>query len=185
MIKEIKTEAVVKVGIEALWKALVKDVRFVAPKLIPLVKNIQVLEGDGGPVLLSNFGSGEQFALTTSLNFLPHIPKISSSKEKIVELDESVHKIELQVIEGGHLNLGFSSYKTTLQLTAIREQRSLVNKTGRSWSSTGGGVVGDGQRWLANARWRRVTCGGWSMMGGDEWWLAEMVTRGGHVALCD
>lgn len=59
--------------------------------------------------------------------FWSDIPKISSSKEKIVELDESLHKIGLQVIEGGHLNLGFSSYRTTFQLTAIREQRSLVS----------------------------------------------------------
>jgi hypothetical protein len=48
-------------------------------------------------------------------------------KEKIVELDESLHQITLQVIEGGHLSLGFSSYKTTFILTATGEQETMVH----------------------------------------------------------
>ena len=50
-------------------------------------------------------------------------------KEKIDELDESQHRIGLQVIEGGHLNSGFSFYKTTFQLSAIGEQETLVDVT--------------------------------------------------------
>lgn len=52
---------------------------------------------------------------------------MSYQKEKIVELDESVHQIGLQVIEGGHLNLGFSSYQTTFQLTAIENHKTQIN----------------------------------------------------------
>lgn len=55
------------------------------------------------------------------------VPKMSYQKEKIVELDETVHKIGLQVIEGGHLNFGFSSYKTTFQLTPIQEEETMVS----------------------------------------------------------
>ncbi|PQQ11874.1 phytohormone-binding protein [Prunus yedoensis var. nudiflora] len=116
MVKEIKTEAKVSVGIEALWKALAKDVASVTPKVIPnLVKNVEVTGGDGGigTVFLFNFGSD--------------VPKMSYQKEKIVELDEAVHKIGLQVIEGGHLNFGFSSYKTTFQLTPIQEEETMVS----------------------------------------------------------
>lgn len=51
---------------------------------------------------------------------------MSYQKEKIVELDESVHKISLQVVEGGHLNLGFNSYKTTFQLNSIGEKETSV-----------------------------------------------------------
>lgn len=47
-------------------------------------------------------------------------------KEKIVELDEALHQIGLQVVEGGHLNSGFSSYKTTFQLTAIGEKETQI-----------------------------------------------------------
>ena len=50
-------------------------------------------------------------------------------KEEIVELDESFHRIALQVLEGGHLNKGFSFYMTTFQLTAIAEQETLVDVT--------------------------------------------------------
>ncbi|XP_062011200.1 phytohormone-binding protein CSBP-like [Rosa rugosa] len=119
MVKEIKTETKVGVGIEALWKALSKDLRFLAPKIAPnLIKNVELIEGDGtgiGTVLLFSFGTDAS--------------KIIYQKEKIVELDESVHKIGLQVIEGGHLNHGFSSYKTSFQLTAIQEHEILVSFT--------------------------------------------------------
>lgn len=65
MVKEIKTEIKVGVGIEALWKALSKDLRFLAPKIAPnLIKNVELIEGDGtstGTVLLFSFGTGEYF----------------------------------------------------------------------------------------------------------------------------
>lgn len=48
-------------------------------------------------------------------------------KEKIVELDESLHQIGLQVIEGGHLSLGFSSYQTIYQLTSVDHHKTQVN----------------------------------------------------------
>ncbi|KAK9938195.1 hypothetical protein M0R45_014948 [Rubus argutus] len=120
MVKQIKTETKVAVGIEPLWKALSKDLRFVAPKIAPnLVKNVELIEGDGtsiSTVLLFSFGSDAS--------------KIIYQKEKIVELDESVHTIGLQVIEGGHLNHGFSLYKTSFQLTAIdQDHETLVSFT--------------------------------------------------------
>ncbi|KAK1378872.1 phytohormone-binding protein-like [Heracleum sosnowskyi] len=53
--------------------------------------------------------------------------KIADQKEKIVELDESLHLIALQVMEGGHLNHGFTSYKTSFQLTAFTDSETLVD----------------------------------------------------------
>lgn len=44
-----------------------------------------------------------------------------------MELDEVLHQIGLQVIEGGHLEHGFSSYKTTFQLTEITEKETSVD----------------------------------------------------------
>lgn len=61
------------------------------------------------------------------LGTISDVPKMSYQKEKIVELDESVHKFGLQVIEGGHLNFGFSSYKTTFQRTSIHDKETLVS----------------------------------------------------------
>ncbi|CAK9160207.1 unnamed protein product [Ilex paraguariensis] len=116
MLKEAKTQAKAQVGIEALWRALAKNLWVIIPRVIPnLVKDAEMIEGDGGlgTVFLFNFGSGVSNS-------------ISYQKEKIVELDESLHQIGLKVIEGGHLNLGFASYKTTFQLTAIGESETLV-----------------------------------------------------------
>ena len=62
MIDELKTQAKVGVGLDALWKALTKELRFVVPKVIPnLVKDVEVIEGDGGlgTLLIFNFCSGE------------------------------------------------------------------------------------------------------------------------------
>lgn len=50
-------------------------------------------------------------------------------KERVTEFDEFVHRIGLEVIEGGHLNHGFSHYKTTFQLTSTGEQETLIDVT--------------------------------------------------------
>ncbi|KAK9269542.1 hypothetical protein L1049_001318 [Liquidambar formosana] len=116
MIKEATTQEKVDVGIEALWRALAKDMRFIIPKIIPnLVRDVEVIEGDGGlgTVFLFNFGSD--------------VSTVRCQKEKIVELDESLHQIGLQVIEGGHLRLGFSWYKTSFKLTSVGEHETLVD----------------------------------------------------------
>ncbi|XP_004295884.1 PREDICTED: phytohormone-binding protein-like [Fragaria vesca subsp. vesca] len=119
MVKEIKTETKVGVGIAALWKALSKDLRFLAPKIAPnLIKDVELIEGDGtstGTVLLFSFGTDAS--------------NIVYQEEKIVELDESLHRFGLQVLKGGHLNHGFSSYKTSFQLAGIQEQETLVSIT--------------------------------------------------------
>lgn len=57
------------------------------------------------------------------------VPNMSYQKEEIVELDENVHRIGLQVIEGGRLGLGFTYYKNTFQLTATGDSETLVDAT--------------------------------------------------------
>ncbi|KAK3427042.1 hypothetical protein EUGRSUZ_F03348 [Eucalyptus grandis] len=114
--KEAKTQVTADVGIDSLWKCLSKDLHSILPQVLPnLVQNGEVIEGDGGlgSVILFNFG--------------PDVPNLKYQKEKIVELDESSHRIGLQVIEGGHLDLGFTFYKTSFQLTAISEKQTLVD----------------------------------------------------------
>ena len=73
MAKEAKAQVKVRVGIEAMSKALAKDLRFVLPRIMPnVVKDVQVIEGDGslGTVFLFNFGSGE------SIYFAEIFPKV-------------------------------------------------------------------------------------------------------------
>jgi len=116
MRKESKTQVKVGVGIEAFWRALSKDLASILPKAIPnLVKDVQVIEGNGGlgTVMLLNFGSD--------------VANLRYQKEKIVEFEESLHRFGLQVIEGGHLNFGFSSYKTIFQLTSSGDSETIVD----------------------------------------------------------
>ncbi|KVH99091.1 Bet v I domain-containing protein, partial [Cynara cardunculus var. scolymus] len=48
-------------------------------------------------------------------------------REKIVEFDESRHQIALEILEGGHLDHGFSSYTTGFMLTAVGEAETLID----------------------------------------------------------
>ncbi|CAI0375890.1 unnamed protein product [Linum tenue] len=106
MIKEVKGQAKVSLGLDVIWKSLTKELQFIIPKLMPeQVEEGHVLEGDGGlgTVFLFNFS------------------QVRYQKEKIVELDETLHLLGLQVVEGGHLDHSFSYYKTTFQLTAAHD----------------------------------------------------------------
>ncbi|CAN1775409.1 Phytohormone-binding protein CSBP [Linum perenne] len=88
MLKEVKSQIQVSVDLEILWKSLTKDLHIVVPKILPdKVKDVQVLQGDGGlgTILLFNFTS------EGVMNY---------QKEKIVEFDETRHRIGLEVTKG-------------------------------------------------------------------------------------
>ncbi|KAJ1408506.1 START-like domain superfamily [Sesbania bispinosa] len=115
MTKEFNNQAEVCVGLETLWQALSKDLTVVIPKVIPnVVKDVKVIEGDGGIGTIFHF------------TFFSGVSPVSYQKEKISELDEFAHEIGLQVIEGGYLNQGFSYYKTSFQLSATGENKTLA-----------------------------------------------------------
>ncbi|XXG59717.1 hypothetical protein AAC387_Pa04g1751 [Persea americana] len=116
MVMEARGQAKVGVGVEVLWRALSKDLRFVLPKVAPnLVRDVELLEGDGGLGTIMRF------------HFGPDVSHMTQQKERIVELDESQLRIGLQVIEGGHLNLGFTSYGTFFKLTGTGDIETLVD----------------------------------------------------------
>ncbi|XP_061367223.1 phytohormone-binding protein CSBP-like [Gastrolobium bilobum] len=115
MIKEFNYQAEFKVGLEILWAALFKDFIIICPKVLPdIVKDVQVMEGDGGVGTIIIF------------NLLPDASPVSRQREKITELDEFSHEIGLQVIEGECLYQGLSYYKISFQLSAIEEHKTLV-----------------------------------------------------------
>ncbi|PIA25980.1 hypothetical protein AQUCO_10200033v1 [Aquilegia coerulea] len=116
MRNEAKTRVEVQVGVEVLWKALAKDMKFILPKVVPnLVKDVELLEGDGGlgTIMLLNFGSD--------------VKNVRYQKEKIVEFDEEQHKLGIQVVGGGHLDLGYTSYQTSFQLTETGKTQTQVD----------------------------------------------------------
>ncbi|KAE9592931.1 hypothetical protein Lal_00028720 [Lupinus albus] len=113
--KELNTKAELNVRLKTLWEVMSKGL-LITQKVIPhIVKDVKVIEGDGGIGTILHF------------TFNPDVSSISYQKEKIVNLDENTHEIGLQVIEGGHLNQGFSYYKTSFQLSAIGEIQTLVS----------------------------------------------------------
>ncbi|KAK7405198.1 hypothetical protein VNO78_06397 [Psophocarpus tetragonolobus] len=115
MIKEFNTQTELNVKLEALWAVLSKDYIVIVPKVLPhIVKDVQLIEGDGGVGTIVIF------------NFLSDVTP-SFQRERITEFDEISHEIGLQVIEGGYLTQGLSYYKTTFQLSSIGEDKTLVN----------------------------------------------------------
>ncbi|KAG6577387.1 Phytohormone-binding protein, partial [Cucurbita argyrosperma subsp. sororia] len=116
MVKEATAQAKLGVGVETLWKALIEDLRFIIPKLMPnTVENIELLHGNGGigSVLLFHLG--------------PDVKIMKTQKERIVELDETKHEFGLEVVEGIMLKRGFSSFKTTFNLSSMGEKETLVD----------------------------------------------------------
>ncbi|CDP13117.1 unnamed protein product [Coffea canephora] len=116
MMKEVKSQMKVGVAIEVLWRNYAKEISFILPKLAPnLVRSVEVIEGDGGlgTVYLIDLGSEK-----SSLGY---------QKEKVTVFNESLHQIGMQVIEGGHLNHGFTSYTTVIQFNAVGESETGVD----------------------------------------------------------
>ncbi|KAK7405195.1 hypothetical protein VNO78_06394 [Psophocarpus tetragonolobus] len=105
MIKEIRDKTEVSVGLKTLWQALTKDLTLTLVKVMSnVVKDVKVIEGDGG--------NGTIFLIT----FFSDVTPVSVQK-KITDLDENSHEFEK----------GFSFYKTSFQLSAIEEHKTLVN----------------------------------------------------------
>lgn len=62
MIKEFNTQTTLNVGLETLWTAQSRDFIFIVPKVLPnIVKDVQVVQGDGGvgTILIFNFLPGK------------------------------------------------------------------------------------------------------------------------------
>nr|XP_043608458.1 phytohormone-binding protein CSBP-like [Erigeron canadensis] len=114
--KEDVDQMKVSVPIKDLWRAMATDNRYVVPKVLPdIVSEVELLEGDGG------LGSMLVF------KFWPHVPKVSYQREKIVEYNESQYEIALEILEGGHLDHGFTAYTTAFKLTELGEAETLID----------------------------------------------------------
>ncbi|KAJ0750903.1 putative Bet v I/Major latex protein [Helianthus annuus] len=114
--KEDIAQVTVSVPIKDLWKAMASDNRHVVPKVLPdIVSEVELLEGDGG------YGSLLLF------KFWPGVLNVSHQLEKIVEYDESTYQIALEILEGGHLDHGFTAYTTAFKLTHVSEAETLID----------------------------------------------------------
>ncbi|KAJ9567877.1 hypothetical protein OSB04_003843 [Centaurea solstitialis] len=113
--KEDTAQVKVPIPIQDLWKAMAVDIGKTATTVLPdIVSEVELLEGDGrlGTILIFKFHPGL---------------KSTHQKERIVEFDESRYQIALEILEGGHLDHGFSSYTTGFKLTAVGEAETLID----------------------------------------------------------
>ncbi|XP_059064127.1 phytohormone-binding protein CSBP-like [Cryptomeria japonica] len=117
MVHTTSCEIELGVPASAVWKLFTKDLIDVLPKLLPnIFTSIELLEGDGGvaTLFLSNFGPAVHKGMTYQ-------------KEKVVEKDEGKHIIALEVIEGGHRQMGFSYYKTRFEMKDKGESSCVIH----------------------------------------------------------
>ncbi|OVA01281.1 Bet v I domain [Macleaya cordata] len=78
-------------------------------ELLPsMVESKCILEGDGG--------LGTVFRVVYRPGYVPH-----TYKEKIVTIDHDKRLKEVQQIEGGHLEMGFTSYMKSGQILEIKD----------------------------------------------------------------
>lgn len=118
MAREETEQVKVGVGIESLWGAMAKDLSSLLPIIMPTqVTEAVKVQGDG------SFGTIYHF------KFGPGVPNMSHQKEEVAVFDETLHRIGLQVIEGGRLDVGFTFYINTFQFTAVGDSETLVDLT--------------------------------------------------------
>eukprot|EP01018_Ginkgo_biloba_P021978 Gb_15130 [translate_table: standard] len=109
----------IQVPASAVWKTFSKDWVDLFPKLLPnIFSSIQIMEGDGGvgTVVMLKFGPGVHGG-------------IEYQKEKIVEMDEEKRSIALEVLEGGHRELGFSYYKARFEMKETGDHSTAIECT--------------------------------------------------------
>ncbi|KAK6926181.1 Bet v I/Major latex protein [Dillenia turbinata] len=78
--------------------------KLIEEELSDLINNIELVEGDGGE------------GTVLKITFPPDTPGFSVYKEKFTKVDNEKRVKEPQVVEGGHLNLGFTMYLVRLEV---------------------------------------------------------------------
>ncbi|XP_077234292.1 norbelladine synthase-like [Tasmannia lanceolata] len=87
-------------------------------KLLPnIIEKIELVEGDGGvgTVLLLTFPKGT--------------PGLTSYKEKFVMIDNEKRVKDVDVVEGGYLDLGFSLFQIRLEIIEKDVDSSIIRST--------------------------------------------------------
>ncbi|XP_052170730.1 norbelladine synthase-like [Diospyros lotus] len=112
-------EVEVNVPASQAWDAYkgLKIALLVGEQLNDALEKVEVLEGDGGPGTI------------IKLVFKPGIPGISSYKEKFTIVDDEKRLKQVEVIEGGYLELGFTYYGVRFEVIEKREDWCITRAT--------------------------------------------------------
>ncbi|KAM3337040.1 hypothetical protein P3S68_032740 [Capsicum galapagoense] len=87
--------------------------KFLVEKLPQIVEKVELIEGDGGT------GSVLQISLQGNAPY----------KEKFVLVDDEKRVKEIEIVEGGLLDLGFNFYKIKLEIIEKDDHPSIINFT--------------------------------------------------------
>ncbi|KAF4393369.1 hypothetical protein CsatB_009966 [Cannabis sativa] len=92
-------------------------VKLIEEQLKSVIEKINVVEGDGG------------VGTTLHLDFVPGVAKFKSLKEKFTKIDNEQRVKEVEVVEGGFLELGFTLYRIRLEICEKDEDCSIIKST--------------------------------------------------------
>ncbi|KAL5568270.1 hypothetical protein UlMin_024845 [Ulmus minor] len=90
-----------------------KVAKLIEENLTQFIQKVDVLQGDGG------------VGTIVCLKFVPALG-YSDSKEKITKIDHENRIKETEVVEGGYLALGFTSYRYRVQIVEKGKDSSII-----------------------------------------------------------
>ncbi|XP_059435320.1 norbelladine synthase-like [Corylus avellana] len=119
MVGQVSNEVEVNVAASEAWEiyGTLRLAKVVEEALSGLNQKVEVIEGDGGvgTVLKLTFGTaGAPFA---------------SLKEKFTKVDHEKRLKEVQVIEGGYLDIGFTLYRVRFEIIEKGDDSCIIKST--------------------------------------------------------
>ncbi|XP_028772021.1 S-norcoclaurine synthase 2-like [Neltuma alba] len=87
-------------------------------KELSILQKVEVLEGDGGVGTIQK------------LTFKPGVEGPAGYKEKFTKIDNDRRIKEVEIVEGGYLELGFSAFRVRLEVIEKGKNSSSVNQHG-------------------------------------------------------
>ncbi|XP_030488162.1 norbelladine synthase [Cannabis sativa] len=116
---QLSHELEIKAPASQVWElyGTLRLVKLIEEQLKSVIEKIQVVEGDGGVGTILH------------LDFVPGAAKFKSFKEKFTKIDNEQRVKEVEVVEGGFLELGFTLYRVRLEIIEKDEGCSLIKST--------------------------------------------------------
>ncbi|XP_058735202.1 norbelladine synthase-like [Vicia villosa] len=91
--------------------------KLVVEEMPELFQKVELLEGDGG------------VGTVLKLTFTPGIPGPASYSEKFTKIDNEKRIKEVEVVEGGYLEFGFTLYRVRFEVIEKGEDSSIIKST--------------------------------------------------------
>ncbi|KAI9110632.1 hypothetical protein K1719_018498 [Acacia pycnantha] len=116
---EIEHEAELNVAASEAWD-LYSSLQMgkLLEKELPMLQKVEVIEGDGGVGTIQK------------VTFKPDLQgQQASYKEKFTKIDNKNMIKEVEIVEGWYLELGFTSFRTRLQVIEKGEDSSFIKST--------------------------------------------------------